>query len=225
MKQIILTMLLVIALSLAATGCITYNETSDPADPEVVYVTQTPEIVYVTQTPEPTPTPTLIPTLTPTPTSTKVVPTIFPTPTPTPSPAPTPSPTAISCGLRLDVYLDTLSWNDNQIALVRCIKCDHHTWEINPSIECALIYVGDELVATIVPVVVQWNPERTRRIIETPMLINLPPGVDVKDGVTMKVSISGSPNIPDGIYPNPITVRTPPDRYAEEYSKFPVYNP
>jgi len=49
-----LVMLIVIALSLAATGCITYNETSDPADPEVVYVMQTPETVYMTPAPEPT---------------------------------------------------------------------------------------------------------------------------------------------------------------------------
>ena len=43
MKQTILTIMIVILLLLAATGCITYNEANDPTDPEVVYVTQTPE--------------------------------------------------------------------------------------------------------------------------------------------------------------------------------------
>ena len=53
MKHAILIILIAVSLSLAATGCITYNEANDPADPEVVYVMQTPEIVYVTPTPDP----------------------------------------------------------------------------------------------------------------------------------------------------------------------------
>lgn len=53
MKHAILIILIAVSLSLAVTGCITYNEPSEPADPEVVYVTQTPEIVYVTPTPDP----------------------------------------------------------------------------------------------------------------------------------------------------------------------------
>jgi hypothetical protein len=190
-----------------------------PTPTSIPTITRVPESVpTVVITPTPTPHPPPIPT------PTKVVPIIIPTARRKVSPAPTPVPTAINSGLRLDVYLDTLYWDDSQIILARALPggCGKN---VSPFIEYALIYVGDELVATIVPIISYQNPSRPRRIIEVPLIINLPDGMSSTEGVTMKVAISGSPNLADGIYPNPITVLTPPEEYAEKHSTYPVYVP
>lgn len=81
MKQTILTALIVITLSLAATGCITYNEANDVIDPEAVHVTQTPEptpMVAATPTATAIPKVTTTPVQTPTNTAPKATPTTAP---------------------------------------------------------------------------------------------------------------------------------------------------
>ncbi len=203
MKQTILTILIVIALSLAATGCITYNETSDPADPEVVYVTQTPEIVYATQTPEPTPTPTIVTTPTPALSSTKVVPKTFPTPeeeriVPTPMVKEWSHP---ECKIRAEI--GTLAWADPENIYFSFVRGDRRYHDIAERIsipkeyrveggpphedhvflQYLKIFVDDQLVAEFKPTVVEGN--WWFGIEELPMVISVPGGVDANGEITV----------------------------------------
>lgn len=190
-------------------------------------------IVVNNTTSELTPTASTIPTsIKPTPmptlTSTKVIIPPFPKAVPTTVATPTSEPT-VAWYCRLDMTIWRMSWNTNAIALVRAVPTSYG--QIHPSIEHITIYVNGVSVATIEPIQTcnrsgkYVNRNNTDYMIDDiPVLINLPDGVVNTDEITAEMLVTDTIDMPAGIYPVNVCIQTPPDRYEDECSTYPVLN-
>lgn len=163
----------------------------------------------------------------PTPTATAKVTPTFSKATPTIAPTPEPELTLPSY-YNLEAIVDRTQWNDNTLVLL-LINGESGNWRSRHDtlhhLDYVEIYVDGQRIVSFEPTIVKGNTRM--EIEECPMIINLPDGMVNSCEITMIGSFSGMElsTADDGDYIIPVYARTPPMRYEEEYSQFPVWNP